>query len=73
MDDKVRPEIQRARTIRRPRNSQALVLGALALCGADRVAEARRSVSLRASVDVFDDALEAIVNDHFGISDWALF
>jgi hypothetical protein len=40
----------------------------LALYGADREEEARRSISLLASADVFDDALVAIVNDHFGVS-----
>ena len=44
-----------------------MVRGALALYGADRETEARESVSLLASANVFDDALEAIVNDHFGV------
>ncbi len=59
--------------IRRPRSAQAAVLGALALYGADREAEARKSASMLASVDVFDDALEAIVNEHFGITGWKRF
>jgi hypothetical protein len=59
--------------IRRLRNSRAVVLGALALYGADREEEARRSISLLASADVFDDALVAIVNDHFGVSGWTPF
>jgi hypothetical protein len=50
-----------------------LVLSALVLYGAGREAEARRSASLLASVKVFDEALERIINDHFGVAGWTLF
>jgi hypothetical protein len=56
--------------IRRAASSRAVLRGALAHYGADQVDQARALVSQLASAEVFDRALERVVNDHFGIEDW---
>lgn len=52
--------------------SKAIVRGALALLGVDQPDEARNLVSLLKDEATFQAALEAIVDDHFGISGWQL-
>ncbi|MBZ9703253.1 MULTISPECIES: hypothetical protein [unclassified Mesorhizobium] len=58
--------------VRKPERSVPMVRGALALLGAGRPDEARGLVSLLEDETVFEAALTAIVNDHFGIDDWRL-
>jgi len=58
--------------VRQPEQSVPIVRGALALLGAGRRDEARSLVSLLEDETVFEAALAAIVNDHFGIDTWRL-
>lgn len=58
--------------IRKTDSSRAVVMGALALHGADQLDEARKLVDLLHDEATFQAALEEIVNDHFGISGWTL-
>ncbi|WP_211434808.1 hypothetical protein [Bradyrhizobium diazoefficiens] len=41
--------------------------------GADRIDDACELVSQLASAQVFDDALEGVVNEHFGVEGWTFF
>lgn len=50
----------------------AIVRGALALFGADQANAAKQILALLNSQDVFEAALEEVVNDHFEISGWTL-
>jgi hypothetical protein len=58
--------------IRAEASRQAIVQGALTLYGADQRNAARSLIALLKSQDVFDQALEELVNRHFGIRDWTL-
>lgn len=58
--------------IRKLEESKAIVMGALALYGADQPDEARNLVALLKDEAIFQAALESIVDDHFGISGWKL-
>lgn len=58
--------------IKKADSSRGIVMGALALHGADQVNAARNLVNLLHDEATFQAALEAIVNDHFGISGWKL-
>lgn len=59
--------------IRRAASSRAVLRGALAHYGADRIDDACELVSQLASAQVFDDALEGVVNEHFGVEGWTFF
>lgn len=59
--------------IRRADSSRAVLRGALAHYGADRLDEARELVAQLASAQVFDAALEGMVNEHFGVEGWTIF
>lgn len=58
--------------VKRSDNSRAVVMGALALHGANQSDEARNLAALLHDEATFQAALEAIVNDHFGVSGWTL-
>jgi hypothetical protein len=58
--------------IRAEASRQAVVRGALALYGADQRESTLSLLALLKSQDVFEQALEEVVNTHFGISDWTL-
>ena len=58
--------------IRAEESRQALVRGALAPFGADQKRAAVNLIALLKSQDVFERALEEIVNAHFEISGWTL-
>jgi hypothetical protein len=51
---------------------QAVARGALALYGNGKVTAARELIKLLKSRRVFEEALTEIVNEHFGITRWAL-
>jgi hypothetical protein len=58
--------------IRTEASRKAVLRGALALYGADQRASALDLVALLHSKEVFEAALQEIVNDHFDISGWTL-
>jgi hypothetical protein len=58
--------------IKNPQSSVALLKGVLALYGSDQRKAAVKLVGLLSSVTVFEKALTALVNEHFGLSGWAL-
>ena len=58
--------------IKSPDSRRAVVKGALALFGTRQVKAARALIAILKSKDVFETALTELVNEHFGISGWAL-
>jgi hypothetical protein len=51
---------------------QAVTRGALALYGAGKATAARELLKLLKSASVFEDALTEVINEHFGMTSWAL-
>ncbi len=58
--------------IRAKASRQAVLRGALALYGADQKSSALNLLALLHSHEIFETALEEIVNDHFKITGWTL-
>jgi hypothetical protein len=58
--------------IRAKASRQAVLRGALALYGADQKSSALNLLALLQTYEVFETALEEIVNDHFGITGWTI-